>query len=381
MKMQLLIITVIGMINLSTAYAVSPENAKIMAEKYRALAESYNKLAQEYEMVVKNEDMLNKTPALTIKQKATDDAKKIQTKELKVQQQNKDIQSQANDSTPLNPWSIELETQKEINNVTKSPVHTVSENQSKRLIGLSELILPEGIMDDNIEVQKIPNITVLVPWKGTSFGLGGSIVTGNSAATNYNANANISYNPIIPWENTLVMSYLYNRDDMSGGKGVKTNKFQALGTTSWNFDKNNGLYASLNYLNDQLDTYTYLLTESFGYKRQLYSRHNMSLNTTLGPSLTQSKIKESGEFANALGAQNTINYVWNFTDASSFKQNFLVNWTASDATTYQTNSTLSTELYENLILQLGFQVNGSSWASSGKKRINTVTSTTIAYTF
>ena len=107
----------------------------------------------------------------------------------------------------------------------------------------------------------------------------------------------------------------------------------------------------------------------------------MSLNTTLGPSLTQSKVKDTGETANALGMQSTLNYVWNFTDTSSFKQSFLVNYTPQDATTYQTNSTLSTEIYKNLILQLSFQIDGSSWASADKKRVNTVTSTTIAYSF
>ncbi|MDA0911692.1 MAG: DUF481 domain-containing protein [Proteobacteria bacterium] len=369
----------IGTLNVTAVYAMSPDDAQTMAQKYRALAQSYEDLAKHYQAIadagsakVKPNDTAQNTKTVTTTTQATDSAA-------------------ANAKVPvasaavLSPWSDSLQEQKkpvtQSVQASKSSADTVATSQAQSTSSLSSLNLPEGIANDDAVSQKTPNIAVADPWKGTSFGLGGSIVTGNSAATNYNGNANISYNPIIPWQNTLVMSYLYNRDDMPDGKGVKTNKFKALLTTSWDFNKHNGVYASLNYLNDQLDTYSYVLTESAGYKRQIFNFDNMSLNTTLGPSLTQSKVKDTGETANALGMQSTLNYVWNFTDTSSFKQSFLVNYTPQDATTYQTNSTLSTEIYKNLILQLSFQIDGSSWASADKKRVNTVTSTTIAYSF
>ncbi|WP_151193239.1 YdiY family protein [Cysteiniphilum sp. JM-1] len=369
----------IGTLNVTAVYAMSPDDAQTMAQKYRALAQSYEDLAKHYQAIadagsvkIKQNDTAQNTKTATTATQATDSAA-------------------ANAKVPvasaavLSPWSDSLQEQKkpvaQSVQASKSSADTAATSQAQSTSSLSSLNLPEGIANDDAVSQKKPNIAIADPWKGTSFGLGGSIVTGNSAATNYNGNANISYNPIIPWKNTLVMSYLYNRDDMPDGKGVKTNKFQATGTTSWNFDKNNGIYGRINYLNDQLDTYSYILSESIGYQRQLYSNDTMSLTSSIGPSLTQQKVKDTGEFSNAPGAQGGLDYVWNFTDTSSFKQSILVNWTADDATTYQTNSTLSTEIYKNLILQLGFQINGSSWASSNKKRVNTVTSTTIAYSF
>ncbi|WP_119327841.1 DUF481 domain-containing protein [Cysteiniphilum halobium] len=372
------IAVLIGMVNVTAVYAMSPDGAKAMAQKYRALAQSYEDLAEHYQAIADAGSA--KAHPQVVSQNA-----KAAIAPQKVDNMATTSKAPATSEAVLSPWSDSIQDQKK-QAEQSSEVSSASENtkptlQAQSTAALNSLNLPESIANDNAVSQKKPNIAVANPWKGTSFGLGGSIVTGNSAATNYNGNANISYNPIIPWKNTLVMSYLYNRDDMPDGKGVKTNKFQATGTTSWNFDKNNGIYGRINYLNDQLDTYTYILSESIGYQRQLYSNDTMSLTSSIGPSLTQQKVKDTGEFSNALGAQGGLDYVWNFTDSSSFKQSILVNWTADDATTYQTNSTLSTEIYKNLILQLGFQINGSSWASSNKKRVNTVTSTTIAYSF
>ncbi|WP_192482785.1 MULTISPECIES: YdiY family protein [Cysteiniphilum] len=368
----------IGTLNVTAVYAMSSDDAQTMAQKYRALAQSYEDLAKHYQAIA---DADNPKANQSDKAQSTKTSAVTQNTDSSVADSKVPVASDA----VLSPWGDSLQEQKKTavqsKQSSESNADTVSTSQTQPTSSLNSLNLPEGIANDDAVSQKKPNIAVADPWKGTSFGLGGSLVTGNSAATNYNANANISYNPIIPWQNTLVMSYLYNRDDMPNGDGVKTNKFKALLTTSWDFTKNNGVYASLNYLNDQLDTYSYVLTESVGYKRQIFSIDNMSLNTTLGPSLTQSKVKDTGETSNAVGVQSTLNYVWNFSDTSNFKQSFLVNYTPQDATTYQTNSTLSTEIYKNLILQLSFQIDGSSWASSNKKRVNTVTSTTIAYSF
>lgn len=366
----------IGTLNVTAVYAMNSDDAQTMAQKYRALAQSYEDLAKHYQAI-----------ADSAKASPSDKAQSAKTSAVtqKMDSSVADAKVPVASDVVLSPWGDALQEQKksavQSRQASESSADTAATSQAKSTSSLNSLNLPEGIANDDALSQKKPNIAVADPWKGTNFGLGGSIVTGNSAATNYNANANISYSPIIRWQNTLVMSYLYNRDDMPDGKGVKTNKFQATGKTSWNFDKNNGVYSRVNYLNDQLDTYTYILTESIGYQRQLYSNNTMSLIVTIGPSLKQQKIKDTGEFSNALGTEGGLEYVWNFTDTSNFTQNFLVNWTANDTTTYESNSILSTEIYKNLILQLSFKVNGNSWASANKKRVSTTTTTTIAYSF
>ena len=246
----------------------------------------------------------------------------------------------------------------------------------------SNLDIPESIIEDvNKNYNKKPNILVKLPWKGTNIGIGGSLTTGNAATTNYNTNINLSYNPIIPWKNTLDVMYLYSRDNNSNTNNIKTDKLQSIGQVSWNFDKSNGIYSSINYTRDKLDTYTYVIIESIGYLRQLYADLNMELNNTLGPSLTQQKIRDSGQSSNAVGAQYQLNYLLNISQTSSFNQKIIVNFTGQDATKYQTISTLALELYNDFILQLSFSIDGSSWSSSDKKRVSTTTTTSLAYKF
>ncbi|WP_119343953.1 DUF481 domain-containing protein [Facilibium subflavum] len=349
------------------AYAITPQEAQKLADKYHDLAKTYEAIAQKYEKQAKSAD-----------KQTSPDSSMANTSDTTLPNEDK-TQKTAQRIKPLSPWA-----QTDKTDTQETPSKSEDKKSADSEVGIektSHAGLPESIINDQTVKTKQPNIAVAEPWKGTSFGLGGSMTTGNSASTNYNGNANLSYTPIIPWQNTLTMNYLYSRDDRDNGDGVKTNKFNAFAKTSWNFDKNNGIYFSVNYLNNQLDTYSYILTESLGYLRQLYSNDNMTLSVSTGPSLTQQKVKQTGEFSNAVGWQSGLDYVWNFTDSSSFKQSFLVNYAGDNGTTYQSNSSLSTQLYKNLALQFSFQVNGSSWASSGKKRVGTTTTTSLVYNF
>ena len=313
-------------------YATSSQETQKMSKKYRDLAKTYNALA----------DQLDAKLTIQSTRKAP-----VESANSKIVPSESLLQAKVSNNVP-----------------------SKAEN----------LGVPKDIAEDTTQKTKKPNLAVSAPWKGTNFGLGGSVITGNSATINYNANTSIVYKPILPWNNTLTMSYLYNRDN-SGAGTVKANKFQGLAKTAWNFDKNNGIYGSLNYLHDQLDTYKYVLTESIGYQRELLRLSKMTLNATTGPSLMQSKVKSTTETVSAFGWQTGVNYVWNFTDSASLTEEFLVNYTADDATSYQSKAALSMQLYENLILQLSFQINGSSWATSGKRRLSSTTTTSILYNF
>ncbi|MBK2125777.1 DUF481 domain-containing protein [Fangia hongkongensis] len=369
-----------ALISSGFAASNSTENAAAMAQKYRDLAKSYQALADQYQ----KEADAQQTPAhtdVTSTKASTSTPTTTAVASDKATSASTTTNKDTTDKTAQNtvsPWeakrleNAKASSQSSNTDTTKSDTsHLASLKQ-----GESDSV-PQSIIDD--EQIKKPTLAVAEPWKGTNFGLGGSMTTGNSAATNYNANANLSYTPIVPWQNTLTMNYNYSRDDTADN--VKTNKFQAFGKSAWNFDKNNGVYGSINYLKDQLDTYVYVVTESFGYQRLLYGNDKMTLSVLTGPSLTQQQVQNSGEFTNSFGWQSGLDYVWNFTDSSSLKQSIIVNYTGSNGTTYTSNSTLSTQLYKNLSLQLSFIVNGSSWAEAGKKRVGTTTTTSLLYTF
>ena len=152
---------------------------------------------------------------------------------------------------------------------------------------------------------------VAEPWKGTDFGLGGTIATGDSATTNVNAMSNISYNPFERWNNKAFLNYVYSTNDKRGERAVKINKTQIRGETSWDFTKKNAVYGRINYLNDELSTYDYIFTESVGYKRKVYENdaETMRVELSAGPSFMQSKITGKDLKVNDPGFQATFDYV------------------------------------------------------------------------
>ena len=86
------------------------------------------------------------------------------------------------------------------------------------------------------------------PWKGTNLGFGGTIATGDSATTNVNALANVSYQPMDKWKNKLFFNYVYSTNDQDRKRAVKINKSQVRVETSWDFTKVNAAYGRLTYL-------------------------------------------------------------------------------------------------------------------------------------
>ncbi|ASG68945.1 hypothetical protein fh0823_23710 [Francisella halioticida] len=258
---------------------------------------------------------------------------------------------------------------------TKDNVEAKAESSSTKL--------KQVTLKDNKKEEKKDNS----PWKGTSIGLGGSIVTGNSATTNINVGININYKPTEQWQNNLLFNYLYSHNDtVSDKSGVRVNRAQLNAKTSWDFDKVNGVYGNLNFLRDELDVFNYVFMESAGYKRVLYKSDDMSLNLTAGPSLTQNELISTGQFSNGFGGQSGLQYVWNFTKDSSFREDFIVNYAYQDNNTvnpnvfiYQSNAILSVKLYKNLSLQLQFQLNGTNVSLPGKQPITTITTTALAY--
>ena len=222
------------------------------------------------------------------------------------------------------------------------------------------------------------------PWKGSSFGLGGSMTTGNSQTENLNVATNIKYNPIKRWENTLLFNYLYSIDTSDGSDSeVTVNNIKIDAKTSWDFSKENAIYGSVNYLKDEVGSYSNNWIESVGYQRNLYKTSNLNLNATLGPSLNQSQLQSDNDWSHGIGLQTTLNFSWNFSKNNSFAEKILTNYSYQDKApnnlAYQSNSILSFKIYKNLNLQLQFQVNGNTWVEPGSKRVDTVTSTSITY--
>jgi putative salt-induced outer membrane protein YdiY len=218
------------------------------------------------------------------------------------------------------------------------------------------------------------------PWQGTSASLGGSFITGNSAAKNLNMKGSVNYNTDL-WENDWWAQYIFQSDDTQNAKKpVKVKRAQINTMTSYNIVKRGGVYGSAIYLLDELDDFDYVLTLSSGAKINLFKTDTMRLGWTLGPSITRVKNTNTQATTNEFGGQTQLKYLWDITDKSTFKQDFLYNYAAQKKGFLQSNTTITAKIYKNIALSLSFQLDHRDTVSTGKNPLNTITTTNIVYT-
>ena len=236
-------------------------------------------------------------------------------------------------------------------------------------------ITKPAVVQPPVEVKKEKS-----PWQGTNISFGGSLITGNSAAKNFNVKAVLNYDTD-SWENDWWAQYIFQSDDTpNASKPIKVKRGQINAITSYNVTKLNGVYGSAIYLLDELDDFDYVLTLSGGYKLNLLKTDTMRLGWTMGPSLTRVKNTATQGTINEFGGQTQLKYQWQVTDISTFKQDLLYNYAAKKKGYLQSNTTLTAKIYKNIALSLSFQLDYRDLVKKGNNNINTITTTNIVYT-
>lgn len=223
------------------------------------------------------------------------------------------------------------------------------------------------------------------PWDGTNASLGFQYNTGNTFTRNLAAATSISYKASEKWLNTLTANYQnnfdYNKDQTTA------NKFYSSGQTEYDFNKYNGVYLNVQYLNDQLSGYVYQTNENVGYKRLIFKNDSMNLNLFVGPGLQQTRQTEDtgGAFQNEPSIQVKTQYNWNINDKTTYQQT--LQWLKTPIN-YQVGLTmsLSTSIYNSLGLQPSFTLNYNSNPpvdknGNQKKKLDTVTQLSLVYNF
>ena len=223
------------------------------------------------------------------------------------------------------------------------------------------------------------NIKPSSNWKGTNAGIGFIMTTGDTKNSTFNSNLNINYNPNKTW--TFLSKDTFQRS-ASRNDGLTAWSLVLTGQADYNFSPRSYIYSSVNYTNNKFDGYDYRLKESIGYGRNIKMPENMKLSVQFGPGAEQSKQENiaNSPTKNRVTANLNTSYVWNFTEKSNFTED--VNTVASKETVLtEYNTALTTNIYNNLDLQLNYKVVHSTNPVDGKKHFNTTLSVNMLYNF
>ncbi|MCF6767240.1 DUF481 domain-containing protein [Thiotrichales bacterium 19S11-10] len=223
------------------------------------------------------------------------------------------------------------------------------------------------------------------PFSGTNASLGAQYNTGNTAQRNIAAAMNLNYKQSKKVLHTLTANY-QNAFDYDTEE-TTTNKFFASAQSEYNFNQYNGLYANLQYLNDQKSGYVYQINENVGYRRRLYQRNGMSFDLFFGPGMQQTRETQDtgGGFSNEPSVQVKTQYKWKLNDKSNYNQ--ILQWIKTPRHyTVGLTMALTTSIYNSFGLQPSFTLSYDSnppTKSNGSqlKKVDTTTQLSLVYNF
>lgn len=203
----------------------------------------------------------------------------------------------------------------------------------------------------------------------------GLIVTrGNTDTDSLNMKLRVE-NKRPKWRHKLQLKALESSD-----RDVTTAKsYEALWRTEYLLDDNDYLFGSARYEDDRFSGYDYRATEVIGYGHQFLKRKDMQLKGEFGVGSRQTK-NIDGPRNDETIARVGLDYTWQFTDTSSFKENVFVEH-GEENTFTESITELTVRINSQLAMKLGVTVKNNSDPPVGAVNTDTKTAVTLVYDF
>lgn len=229
-----------------------------------------------------------------------------------------------------------------------------------------------------IESLTLPPPPPYNPWKGTQIGLGAGSTTGNSNTLNAQGNLLANYKPQkgdIGWIFNTIGQYNYLT---SSDEGLQKNRLYLQQTGSYMFNKYNGMFGQISYLNDALDGYYYTFNENIGYQLEVFENKYMNLILSMGPG-TQQRQEVGNTTTEVIPTWLTqFTYNLNINETLSFKEQ-LQNIATQGNTSTNSISALTLQTYKNLGISLNYQITYNSIPPNGKAGLVSISGINFVY--
>lgn len=231
---------------------------------------------------------------------------------------------------------------------------------------------------DECESIHITSIAAYNPWQGTQISAGGGSTTGNGSSTNAQANAVINYKPMeadAGWNFNTLGQYDYLSSDISNG--IEKNRLYLQQNGYYMFNKYNGMFAQVSYLNDTNSGYIYLWNENIGYQLQLFKTSRQNLLLSIGPGMQEVQSTSSQTITQPTWLTQ-ITYSLNLNNHLSFNEQLQNVATPNNVTTYSI-SELTIQIHKNFGIGLNYQFTYNSLPEPTKATLTTISGVTLVY--
>lgn len=217
------------------------------------------------------------------------------------------------------------------------------------------------------------------PWSGNvQFGFNGS--SGNASASNLDGKFNLAYKRN-KWQNTLALEAIRNT---SKGKTSAQRFTTALAINYYN-TSHNFLFYNNNNTYDKFTPYDISITNAVGIGRRLLTNttKTLTLDVQAGPGYRYQRAADTHEVNKGLIAALGSTLNWQLTKITTLNENITVQ-AGRDNTQTQSKTALSTQIFGNLGLQIGFTVTLNSiipFKSKNTKHTDYYTSVNLLFAF
>jgi putative salt-induced outer membrane protein len=209
----------------------------------------------------------------------------------------------------------------------------------------------------------------------TQLELGAIFTSGNTE------NENIKYKVTVDWNQSENWDYQFTSDGFRSSQDGVSNAQRLYHTASGNHTINPDSYLQgrIAYENDKFSGFESQsdITVSYG-RNMLQRRANMTLGLTAGIGIRRSETEFEAQSVTI--ARLAANYGWNVSESADFIQDFSI-VTGSDSSIYRSETSIQTEIRENLSLKFSVKVKHQTEVPLNREKTDTETAITLVLNF
>ena len=216
------------------------------------------------------------------------------------------------------------------------------------------------------------------PWHGSqlAFGAGGS--TGDSNTSNAQINTIINYKPEAGesgWNFNTIEQYDYF---YSGTSTNNKNRLYVQQNGSYMYNRYNGMFAQVSYLNDVNDGYFYTWNQNIGYQLQIFSNKTNNLVLSVGPGIQERQVTATTGVEIKPSWLTQITYNLNLNKLITLTEQLQNVATATNTSTYSI-STVTLQVFDGFGINFNYQATYNSQPEPGKAALSTISGVNFVY--
>ena len=208
--------------------------------------------------------------------------------------------------------------------------------------------------------------------------LGFIMSTGSSHTTNANGKLSGNYKHS-KWTYQGFSTFLHDSDHTENSTHER---YEIFGQTQYNYTEKNYIFINTDWLNDTDDGFDYLWNNTVGYGRQLYknTQHGIAITGQVGPGYRFQPNDDDDIPDQEITANGSLKFDWDINDINRVSQVFGTSY-AGNETILISNTAYTAKIYENISLQLSFDVRHNTNTPDDSEPPDTITTLNVLYSF